>query len=102
MEPLFQVALSCYASSFRHFRRVVVTYLPLLTVFHYVDKGITGLDLVSGFPQAELINTNIRTPIVTNVYMTFKNLTTWSTLCENVKVILNKFVVGTWSVRYSW
>ena len=101
MEPLFQVALSCYASSFRHFRRVVVTNLPL-TVFHYVDKGITGLDLVSGFPQAELINTNIRTPVVTNAYMTFKNLTTWFALNESVKVILNKFVIGTWSVRYSW
>ena len=101
MEPLFQVALGCYSSSLRHFRRVVVINLPLI-VFQYVDEGITGLDLVSSFPQGELINTNIRTPIVTNAYMTFKNLTTWSALCENVKVILNKFVVGTWSVRYSW
>mmetsp|Transcript_27013 Transcript_27013/g.44597 ORF Transcript_27013/g.44597 Transcript_27013/m.44597 type:complete len:233 (+) Transcript_27013:263-961(+) len=87
--------------SFRHLGRMVMSNLPL-AIFININKAVSGLDLVTSSSHGELIDTNILAPIITCRHITLQDYSLWLELQKVDKVVLDRSIISTRSVRNSW
>lgn len=83
---------------FGHHGRVVVGNLPL-TIFVDVNKGVSGLDLISGSTHGEFIDTDILGPTITDGDERVNNFSLGLLEQKCVEIVLDGFVVGTGNIR---
>ncbi len=86
---------------FRHLTGVVVGDLPF-SVFECVDKGVSGLHLVTSGAHGELIDTVIHAPVVSSGDVGFQDRALGFLLAEVNKVGSDRVVVRARDIRDSW
>lgn len=73
---------------------MVMGNLPL-SIFVYVDKGVTSFDLLSCSPHGELIDSAVLRPVDSLHNVTLENLTLWFELQEVGEVVFDAIVIYT-------